>query len=103
MFNYPPYCKIISIKIKHKNQNRLEDASLYLSSMMKRSFGGRVLGPEYPLISRVKNYFIKDIILKIEKESSFIEAKKILQLLIEKLLERKEFRSARIVIDVDPD
>ena len=103
MFNYPPYCKIISIKIKHKNQNRLDDASLYLSSMMKRSFGGRVLGPEYPIISRVKNYFIKNIILKIEKESSFIEAKKILQLLIEKLLERKEFRSAIIVIDVDPD
>lgn len=103
MFNYPPYCKIISIKLKHKNQNRLEDASLYLSSMMKRSFGSRVLGPEYPLVSRVKNYFIKNIILKIEKESSFIEAKKILQLLIENLLNRKEFRSSRIVVDVDPD
>ena len=103
LFNYPPYCKLIAIKLRNKSQMKLDTSALYLSSMMKNSFKDRVLGPEYPVVSRVKNYFIKNIILKIEKQSSIIQAKVILNKIIESMLDCNEFKSTRVSIDVDPD
>lgn len=103
LFNYPPYCKLIAIKLRNKSQMKLDASALYLSSMMKNSFKDRVLGPEYPVVSRVKNYYIKNIILKIERQSSIIQAKVILNKIIENMLDCNEFKSTRVSIDVDPD
>ena len=47
--------------------------------LLRKSFGNRVLGPEYPAISRKRNYYHKNVLLKIEQEGSIIEAKTILQ------------------------
>jgi len=61
-----------------------------------------VLGPEYPLISRIRNYYHKDILLKIERNSSVKKAKTIIDTIISNLQEQKDFRSLRVFIDVDP-
>ena len=69
---------------------------------MKKSFGKRVLGPESPGISKIRSYYHKNILLKIENESSIKDAKKILSQIILKYRDLKDFRSARINMDVDP-
>ena len=69
---------------------------------MRKSFTNRVLGPEFPVVSKIRNYFHKDIMLKIEQQASIQEAKTILYGIIENLQEKKDFRSARIILDVDP-
>ena len=58
--------------------------------MLRNSFGNRVLGPEYPVISRIRNLYHKNLLLKIEKERSIIKAKMILDNIIEK--NTKSFR-----------
>jgi len=102
IFKYPPYCRIISLNLQHKNENKLDKLSKQFSTSLRKSFGNRVLGPESPSVSKVKNYYHKNIILKIETDSSIKDAKAILLQMIEKYKELKDFRAVRINIDVDP-
>ncbi len=102
IFNYPPFSRLIAITLKHKDKNRLDIASNQLSAQFRKSFGSRVLGPEYPAISRIRNYYHKDILLKIEQKASVKKAKTIIATIIENLQEQKDFRSVRIILDVDP-
>ena len=102
LFNYPPYSRLIKITLKHKNQNKLDKACNQLSILMQKSFSNRVLGPEYPLISRIRNFYQKDLILKIDKKESLIKAKNILNIIINNLRNNINFKSIRFIIDVDP-
>lgn len=101
-FSYPPYNRLIKISIKHKDQKKVDDASLLLSNLLKASFASRVLGPEYPYVSRVRNNYIKNILLKIEHTSSIKEAKKILLLVKQKIKLNNKFKTIDIDIDIDP-
>lgn len=101
-FNYPPFSRLIGITLKHKRREQVDKVANQLVRQMKKSFGRRVLGPEYPFISRVRNYFHKDILLKIEQELSVRNAKIILNTIIEDLQQQKDFKSTRVIIDVDP-
>ena len=102
LFKYPPYNRLIGITLKHKDQRKLDEASHQLAIIMRKSFGKRVLGPEYPFISRLRNYYHKKLLLKIEKESSISKAKKIINNIIENIHDHTAFKSVRIIIDVDP-
>ena len=102
LFGYPPYSRIISITLKHKNQQRLDLAALSLGIVLRRSFGERVLGPEYPVVSRIRNYYHKNLLLKIEQKSSINQAKVILRSVIKNIREEDIYKSIRVIIDVDP-
>jgi primosomal protein N' (replication factor Y) len=102
LFNYPPYNRIIGITLKHKNQRKLDESALQLAIMMRKSFGNRVLGPEYPAISRIRNHYHKNVLLKIEQEGSIASAKTILNTIIESMQNHSDFKAIRFIIDVDP-
>ena len=102
LFQYPPYTRLIGITLKHKNQRKLDAAALQLAIMMRKSFGSRVLGPEYPAIARIRNYYHKNVLLKIEQKGSIAEAKVILSTIIERMQIHTDFKSIRFIIDVDP-
>ena len=102
IFKYPPFCRLISINIQHKNQNKLEVLSIKLATSLRKSFGNRVLGPESPNINRIRNFYHKNILLKIEDGNSIKNAKQILIEYINRYKEVKDFKSARINLDIDP-
>ncbi|MEC7863566.1 MAG: primosomal protein N' [Bacteroidota bacterium] len=102
LFNYPPYNRLIGVTLKHKNQRRLDIAADSLVILLRKSFGNRVLGPEYPAISRIRNYYHKNILLKIEQGGSIIEAKTILQTIIGRMKKHTDFKAIRFMLDVDP-
>ncbi|KRO70084.1 MAG: hypothetical protein ABR81_01300, partial [Cryomorphaceae bacterium BACL11 MAG-121128-bin16] len=102
LFNYPPYNRLIGITLKHKNQRKLDETAQQLVVMMRKSFGNRVLGPEYPAISRIRNYYHKNILLKIEQKGSIASAKKILNTIIDNIQHHSDYKAVRFIIDVDP-
>ena len=61
-----------------------------------------MLGPEYPAISRIRNYYHKNILLKIEQEGSLTEAKNILHTIIVRIKKHVDFKAIRFIVDVDP-
>ena len=101
-FNYPPFSRLIFINVKHKEANVLNMASQALASNLRAQLGKRVLGPEQPLVSRVRNYYIKQIILKIERTAAMQKVKTVLVDTIKEFNSQKDFRSVITQIDVDP-
>ncbi len=101
-FKYPPYYRLIKITLKHKNLDILEDAAVDLAGSLQKIFGRRVLGPDFPLIPRIQNLHIKNILLKIEREQNLSRAKSLTKKEFGKLLSSPRYRSVQIVPDVDP-
>jgi primosomal protein N' (replication factor Y) (superfamily II helicase) len=101
-FNYPPFCRMVKISIKHKDRSLLNYYSELLGRHLKEIFGKRVLGPESPVISQVQLWYIKTILIKIEREKSPVKAKKLIIEAVDMLEKEKGASSLKIAIDVDP-
>jgi len=101
-FNYPPYYRLIEMKVIHKDVNMVNVASKFIADNLKQHFGKRVLGPEFPLVSRIRNLYHKTILLKIEREGSVVQAKKIITDVLVQFKSNPDYKSVRIQIDVDP-
>ena len=101
-FNYPPFCRMVKINIKHKERSLLNYYSDILGRDLKAIFGKRVLGPESPVISQVQLWYIKSILVKIEREKPPAKAKQLIIEAIERLESEKGASSLKIAIDVDP-
>jgi primosomal protein N' (replication factor Y) (superfamily II helicase) len=100
-FNYPPFVRLIRISIRHKELNELIPAASSLSNSMRKIFGNRVLGPQEPIVSRIQSYYIRNILLKIEKKSSFEKARALLRSTIRDF-QKENSGTLKILIDVDP-
>ena len=101
-FNYPPFCRLVRISLKHKDRALLNNYSDILGNDLKEIFGRRILGPEFPLISQVQLWHIKTILIKIEREKPHAKAKHLIMEAIERLEKVKGTSSLKIAIDVDP-
>lgn len=101
-FRYPPYHRLIHILVRHRNRRVVEQASSHLAKSMKTVFEHRVLGPEYPALERLKGYYQKQILLKVERNLSYPDAKNKLQQFVNGLLSIENFRGVKVRIDVDP-
>jgi primosomal protein N' (replication factor Y) len=101
-FLYPPYYRLIQVRLLHKDYKVLNEAAKVLGIQLHSIFKGKVLGPEYPLVSRVKGLYIKQLLLKASRKDSVRAMKKELQIQLDDFASLKEFKRVRIRIDVDP-
>ena len=102
-FNYPPFFRIISMDVKHKNPEILYNQAEYLANELRKHFGDRVIGPEAPLINRIRNYYIKSIMLKFERDTiSIVKAKLMIRDIITQFQTTKLSKGSIIQPDVDP-
>ena len=101
-FNYPPYSRLILIRLKDVDNEKLNKAANELARAFRYVFKENVLGPEYPVVSRVKNLYIKQMIIKINKDLYSNKVKDFIKDTIEKFKHNNDFKSVRIQIDVDP-
>ena len=103
-YNYPPFSRLIKISVKHKDRSIAGNTAQFLAQKLNGSLGqSRVLGPESPLIDKIRNLFIKDIIIKLEKEKINLEkAKALINDAVRQTQRVKEFKNPYIVVDVDP-
>ena len=77
-FLYPPFSRLIKLQLKHKNPMVLDSEAERLATILRKSFGGGVLGPEYPIISRIQTLYIKEIMLKISRNHYGDAAKQVI-------------------------
>jgi primosomal protein N' (replication factor Y) len=99
---YPPYYKLIEFTLKHKDENQLKEAAHHFSMRLRGVFKERVLGPDTPLISRIQNYHLRTVKLKLEKELSDKKIKEHLRILVDEFFSVPLHKSIRLVINVDP-
>ena len=101
-FSYPPFYKLISLTLKHKNLNLVEVAAKELATSLRNVFKERVVGPEFPLIQKIKNQFLKEIKLKIERTAPEQKVKEKINEICDEFYKKVELKSVKIAIDVDP-
>jgi primosomal protein N' (replication factor Y) len=101
-FKYPPFFRLIKFSLRHKDYRVLNEAASEFSQLLREKFGQRVLGPEYPMVAKMRGYYLKDVLLKLEKGLSPQIARKEIKLIMTAFNSTNQYKSVRIVIDVDP-
>ena len=101
LFRYPPFCRIIFIYIKHRDESVIETLSAEFASLLRQVFNDRVLGPDTPPVSRVQLMHIRKLILKLEISAPMSAVRQRITALQEQILAMPKSRSAQIYYDVD--
>jgi primosomal protein N' (replication factor Y) (superfamily II helicase) len=102
-FKYPPFYRIINLDVKHKDPEMVHNQAIYLAAELRKHFGDRVIGPEPPLVSRIRNFYIQTIMLKFEKDLvSVNKAKGIIRDVITQFQTTKLSKGSVVQADVDP-
>jgi len=101
-FNYPPHTRLIEILMKHRDNDFLHEKSVEFAEGLRKRLGNRIIGPHQPLIARIKNLWLRRILVKIEKEASVNKVKAMLQEELRSFFTDKKNHTILIVMDVDP-
>jgi len=100
-FKYPPFFRIIKVTLKHKDYNKVEDASHWLAKSLRQIFKTNVLGPEFPPVSRVRNQYLKNILIKIPQQQSLKKTKEAIKKINSSFEAIATFKGVRVIINVD--
>lgn len=101
-FHYPPYFRLIRVTALHGDPNLLNRAAEELGQRLRKYFPKKVLGPEYPTVSRIRNQFIKNLMVKLERDARLGESKEKLREIVELFHAEPEYKRVRVILDVDP-
>lgn len=101
-YAYPPFFKIIQFTIKHRKAEDLSAISAEFADELRKLFGDRILGPEFPPVQRIHNYYLKVVRLKLERNANQVKVKSRVKELINTFFATPRNKSCRIQIDVDP-
>lgn len=102
MFRYPPFYRLIKVVVKHKTTETVDRASAELAATLRKNKSVLVLGPEYPLVSRIKNWYNKEIWLKFDRKQNAGQIKLYLTKAISLTRQMPLNSNCIFNIDVDP-
>ena len=101
LFSYPPYTKLIKITLKHKDYEKVKESSLWLYQVLKQNLNMSILGPEEPAISKIRNEYIRTIMIKIPEKVSQQGTKKTIQKILNSFEAVAQYRAVKLIINVD--
>ena len=100
-YKYPPIYRLIKITLKHRDYNKVNIGADWLTKSLKQIFKTNVLGPEFPPVSRIRNLYHKNILIKIPKNQSLSKTKEAILKIKNSFFSIKDFRSIRLILNVD--
>ncbi|MEE9349062.1 MAG: primosomal protein N' [Flavobacteriaceae bacterium] len=100
-YKYPPFLRTIKITLKHKDFNKVNRASEWLAVSLRNQFRDNVLGPTEPVVSRVRNQYIRHILVKLPTHKPLKDSKIIFKKVKNSFQSVADFRSIRFITDVD--
>ena len=100
-YKYPPLLRMVKITLKHKEYMKVNSGADWLSKSLYNTFGDAVLGPTSPAVSRIRNQYIKTILIKLPQNKSIKQSKSIIQKIKNSFQSIADFRPIRFNVDVD--
>ncbi len=101
IYKYPPYFKLIKLTLKHRDYDKLKESAAWLYEVMRQNLDMAVLGPEEPSISRIRNEFIRTIMVKIPPERKLEGTKKTIRKILDSFDVVPQYRSVKVMVNVD--
>ncbi len=100
-YQYPPFNRIIRITLMHKDYDAVNRGAAWLAQYLRNGLKEHVLGPEFPLVARVRNRYLKNILVKIPAERSLSKVKDFVKRGQKSFSATPNFKKVKLVIDVD--
>ncbi len=101
-FSYPPFTRLIKITLMHKNVEDINKNAAEFSKLLKLQLGARVLGPEVPYVSKVRNYYLRNILIKLNKDKdNAAQIKDFILKTFDYLVQNYTVKGLRLLADVD--
>ncbi len=102
-YHYPPFTRLIHITFRHKENHIAEEAANILVAGIKKDFEQYTTGPAQPVVNRIRNQYLWDVLIKLPKNTELINYCKIqIEQQTGILKFNKRYRSVSIIPDVDP-
>jgi primosomal protein N' (replication factor Y) len=100
-YKYPPIYRLIKITLRHRDYNKVNDGAEWFAKSLRQVFKKHVLGPEFPPISRIRNQYHKNILIKIPEQQSLGKTKEAILKIKNSFLSVKDFRPIKVILNVD--
>ena len=101
-YRYPPYYRMVKITFKCRQFDLINKSSNWFSNVLKQSYNGTILGPTFPAVSRIRNFYIKELIVKVDSNLNSNSLKILLNKVFKSFQTISGFRNVRVNFDVDP-
>jgi len=101
IYKYPPYFRLIKLTLKHKDFDKLKEGSVWLYQVIQQNLKIPVLGPEEPGINRIRNEYIRTIMIKIPQDYSILNTKKTIQKILNSFEVIPQYRAIKVTVNVD--
>ncbi len=103
-YQYPPYFRIIKLTCKHKEKHIAEQGANIIIKNLGKQFESYINGPAQPIVDRIRNQYLWEILIKLPKDAKLIQqCKTQIQSQIGLIQNNKTYRSMHIVVDIDPN
>lgn len=102
LFHYPPFYRLVYIYMKHRDVRVLEEFSELMGKKMREIFDDRILGPDLPPVARVKELYIRKIVLKVENSLSQYKINEVLLNIQQAYCQMPRYRAISMYYDIDP-
>ncbi|MCL9770126.1 primosomal protein N' [Flavobacterium sp. HXWNR69] len=100
-FKYPPFFRLIKLTMKHRDFDKLKEGSMWLYNVLSQNLDMPVLGPEEPAINRIRNEYIRTIMVKIPINKHLGNTKKNIARALMSFEAISQYRSIKVKVDVD--
>lgn len=101
IYKYPPYFRLIKLTLKHRDFDKLKEGSMWLYQVFVQNLAIPVLGPEEPPISRIRNEYIRTILIKIPQNQPLQATKKTIQKMLNSFEAVAQYRAIKVSVNVD--
>ncbi|AHM63243.1 primosomal protein N' [Flammeovirgaceae bacterium 311] len=101
---YPPFSRLIRLVVRHSEKDLAEAAAKELAARLQHKLGKeRVLGPEEPLVGRIRGLYLMHITIKLERQGIDMQGvKQFIAAQSQELVSQKDYKKVEVVPDVDP-
>ncbi|HUQ96677.1 MAG TPA: primosomal protein N', partial [Chitinophagaceae bacterium] len=101
-FFYPPFSRLIHLTFRHKERDVVKLAAEQFAQSLEPQFANYIVGPAEPVVNRVRNMYLMELLLKLPRDAQLIATCKS-QVLRQcaTLHSDKKFAKVQIVPDVD--
>ena len=102
LFGYPPFTRLVSVVFKHKKEQTVESGAQVFARMLRQSLGEMVLGPIKPVVGRVRLYYIREILLKLDSNISPGKVREFIRSTETQFRKNTDYKYIVTYFDVDP-
>jgi primosomal protein N' (replication factor Y) len=98
---YPPFTRLIELTLKHRSEERVTATAAVLAVALRDGLGERVLGPDVPVVSRIRDRHLRKLMIKVRR-SAHAEEKAFISDTIDRVFSDPLHAAVQLVTDVDP-